>query len=590
MRSHFLTSFFSVLICSVTFWIASFPVSAQTSNNIVLYAAEAAVKEGNWLAVTDATAAGGSRLANTNAGAAKALTPSANPSAYFEMTFRAEAGQLYRLWLRGRAESNSYNNDSVYVQFSGSLNEAKAASYRIGSTSALTVILEDCRGCGISGWGWQDSGYGAAVLGPMISFAQSGTQTLRIQAREDGLSIDQIVLSPSSYISSAPGATKKDQTILARNAGLLSNQPPQVDITAAAVAGSTSSPAASATATTTATISGTAPFAVKFSANASDPDGTIVKYLWEFGNGQSSTLATPTYTYNTPGSYVARLTVTDDAGDSGVDTLSVVVSASTGATTLKVLSWNIGKSRGTDEVATLDRTANWIAKLNPDIAALCEVMRNSGDDHAQRLVDLLQKKTGVTWYYHWVAKYEGCREGNMILSKIPLLSKSGKYLSHQRSVAQATLNVGGQNINFLATHLDPDSPTYRLRQVNELMAWAANFSETRIVGGDFNSGYSSAEMAVMLANYVDSWAEAVTDKTATAYADNPVGRGTRTRRSRIDYVLYSRVAKNLELKAMSVPDSRDLNNPNVKYTLGTADDKGVRPSDHNLSLATFQVK
>jgi len=32
--------------------------------------------------------------------------------------------------------------------------------------------------------------------------------------REDGLSIDQIVLSPSTYLNAAPGALKNDNTIL----------------------------------------------------------------------------------------------------------------------------------------------------------------------------------------------------------------------------------------------------------------------------------------------------------------------------------------------------------------------------------------
>jgi hypothetical protein len=52
------------------------------------------------------------------------------------------------------------------------------------------------------------------VLGPPIYFQNSGTHTMRVQVREDGLSIDQIVLSPSTYLSRAPGAVKNDNTIL----------------------------------------------------------------------------------------------------------------------------------------------------------------------------------------------------------------------------------------------------------------------------------------------------------------------------------------------------------------------------------------
>jgi len=53
-------------------------------------------------------------------------------------------------------------------------------------------------------------------MGPDIYFAVAGTQRLRIQTREDGFSIDQIVLSPSAYLRSSPGALKNDTTILPR--------------------------------------------------------------------------------------------------------------------------------------------------------------------------------------------------------------------------------------------------------------------------------------------------------------------------------------------------------------------------------------
>ena len=52
------------------------------------------------------------------------------------------------------------------------------------------------------------------ILGAVMYFATSGPQTIRIQQREDGLSIDQIVLSPSSFLTAAPGSLKNDATVL----------------------------------------------------------------------------------------------------------------------------------------------------------------------------------------------------------------------------------------------------------------------------------------------------------------------------------------------------------------------------------------
>jgi YVTN family beta-propeller protein len=49
---------------------------------------------------------------------------------------------------------------------------------------------------------------------------------------------------------------------------------------------------------------------------ASDPDGTIASYVWDFGDGQTATGTQPTvsHSYAQPGSYTVTLTVTDDEG------------------------------------------------------------------------------------------------------------------------------------------------------------------------------------------------------------------------------------------------------------------------------------
>ena len=174
---------------------------------IVLYAARATRLSGAWRVESQTGAAGGSLVRHPDAAAAKLTAPLANPTNYFELTFQAQANVPYHLWLRGKADSNNWANDSVYVQLSN------VAAYPIGTVNAATVTLEDCISCGVSGWGWQDNGFGANVLGPQITFATSGTQTIRIQTREDGLAIDQVILSPSRFLTSSPGLLKGDTTI-----------------------------------------------------------------------------------------------------------------------------------------------------------------------------------------------------------------------------------------------------------------------------------------------------------------------------------------------------------------------------------------
>ena len=190
---------------------------AQTTadGEIALLAKDASMVQGNWAVVNDPNAAGGARLWNRDAAVPKLTVPLASPASFFELTFNAEANRGYRLWIRGRADLNSWTNDSVYAQFSGAVSGTGAPLYRIGSTSATWLGIEDCSGCGVQGWGWQDNGYGTGVLGPLVYFAQSGPQTLRIQQREDGISIDQLVLSPARYLTAAPGATTNDATLVA---------------------------------------------------------------------------------------------------------------------------------------------------------------------------------------------------------------------------------------------------------------------------------------------------------------------------------------------------------------------------------------
>jgi PLD-like domain/IPT/TIG domain len=190
----------------------------SSGSEIVLYAAEAPVKVG-WTVVPDATAAGGSRISNADAGAGKITTPSPTPAAYFEISFSADAGTPYHLWMRGRAQSDSPFNDSVHIQFSDSVDSGGVPHWRIGTNEGQEYNLENCFACGVQGWGWQDNAWGPDAVATLIRFQNSGTHTMRVQVREDGLSLDQLVLSPATYLNASPGALVNDNTILPKSGG-----------------------------------------------------------------------------------------------------------------------------------------------------------------------------------------------------------------------------------------------------------------------------------------------------------------------------------------------------------------------------------
>jgi endonuclease/exonuclease/phosphatase family metal-dependent hydrolase len=460
----------ALALASAALLIAATSASAQS--DIVLQASSASAKAGKWSVVSDGGAIGGQKIRHADAGAAKITTASSSPANYFELTFSATKGVAYRLWIHGRADGDDWDNDSVFVQFSGSVTSSGGAIYRIGTTSATEVNLEPCKGCGLDGWKWQDNGWGWGVLGPTIYFSATGSQKLRVQTREDGMSIDRIILSPSTYLKSAP-----------------------------------------------------------------------------------------------PESGVA------DANDS----TPITTSTSTSGTLLKVMDWNIHHGVGTDGVYNISRIADWIVKTGANVVSLNEVEKYTGwgnEDQPARFASLLKSKTGKTWYYNFAQRDGNTKgQGNLILSTFSLESNGDYELSYSRSVARVAVIVNGIRVNVYSTHLDADSSSRRTTQMRELLSWADNYPEQRIIAGDFNAWPGAGEISTMKADYKDSWAVAQSLDCDIAYSGNTAGN---TRNSRIDYVWYSEGASRLKLKQVQVFDVRNSS--------------GVMPSDHRPLMATYEVK
>ena len=76
---------------------------------------------------------------------------------------------------------------------------------------------------------------------------------------------------------------------------------------------------------------GTATLTVMFDATDSTDDGTIVSYDWDFGDGNTLSDSTPqvSHDYDSTGTFIATLTVTDDQGKSDSTTISIIVEDAT---------------------------------------------------------------------------------------------------------------------------------------------------------------------------------------------------------------------------------------------------------------------
>jgi hypothetical protein len=196
-------------------WSFTTATSTSPSPNIVIYASDipASALHGAWAAASDSTSPNGTKLGTPDNGFASTDTPLAAPTHYVDVTFTADAGTPYRLWMRLEALNNSKFNDSLWVQFSDARVNGNSI-YAIGTTAGLDVNLAtDAGATSLNNWGWQNTAYWLSQS-TTFTFANSGTHTMRIQVREDGVQFDQIVLSPSQYLSSAPGGPTNDSTIV----------------------------------------------------------------------------------------------------------------------------------------------------------------------------------------------------------------------------------------------------------------------------------------------------------------------------------------------------------------------------------------
>jgi regulation of enolase protein 1 (concanavalin A-like superfamily) len=192
----------------------SFTTAAAAAGNVVVYASDlpASALHGSWTKSNDPTSPDATKLVTTDAGESWINAPLASPTHYVDVTFNANAGVPYTIWLRLQALGNSKWNDSLWVQFSDAF-AGGSQVFPLNSTSGLLVNLAtDGTANSLNAWGWQNGAYWFAQP-TTVTFGTNGSHTLRIQLREDGVQLDQIVLSPSTYLSTAPGSVTNDNTI-----------------------------------------------------------------------------------------------------------------------------------------------------------------------------------------------------------------------------------------------------------------------------------------------------------------------------------------------------------------------------------------
>ncbi|ELP32150.1 endonuclease/exonuclease/phosphatase [Rhodopirellula baltica SWK14] len=89
---------------------------------------------------------------------------------------------------------------------------------------------------------------------------------------------------------------------------------------------------------------------------------------------------------------------------------------------LRVLSYNIHHGRGTDGKIDLDRLANVIRSVDPDLVAVQEVDQNTRRNGMVNQVETLAVQTSLHGEFAKQIDYDGGEYGQAVLSKYPVES------------------------------------------------------------------------------------------------------------------------------------------------------------------------
>ncbi len=159
-----------------------------------------------------------------------------------------------------------------------------------------------------------------------------------------------------------------------------------------------------------------------------------------------------------------------------------------------VASYNIHRGIGLDRRPDLDRIAEVIGEISPDVIGLQEVVRRAGSKQADQAT-YLAARLGMDLVMGVTRAYGDGTYGNAILTRLPVVGSAGFDLSRgrrePRGCLRADLGVNGSTVHVFNCHLG-----LGLRERREQLHLLAGFIRTsaklrgpRMLMGDFNEWY-----------------------------------------------------------------------------------------------------
>ena len=218
--------------------------------------------------------------------------------------------------------------DNGFEDLNGtSANAINDAGKVAGSTITGVFVLD-----GNSYHSWNEQyAYGINDSGQVVGYSESASGNLAFvwDQANDMQDLNSLVTANGWVLSSA-AAVNNDGDIV--GTGLFNGQPHGFLLTSSVLPPPpppvNEPPVAVATSDVS---SGKVILTVNFQGDqSSDPDGSIVEYGWDFGDGTGSTGLNPSHDYDVVGTYICVLTVTDDKGMTDSAQLDITVRKSGG--------------------------------------------------------------------------------------------------------------------------------------------------------------------------------------------------------------------------------------------------------------------
>jgi endonuclease/exonuclease/phosphatase family metal-dependent hydrolase len=177
--------------------------------------------------------------------------------------------------------------------------------------------------------------------------------------------------------------------------------------------------------------------------------------------------------------------------------------------TVRVATYNIHKCVGIDRRYSPERVGEVVSELDADVVALQEVVCHSGRGRREHQAEFLADELGMRFCLGENRKHHGGGYGNVILSRLPIVSHQNHDISvpgrEPRGSLRAEIEVSaGISFHLVNVHMGT-SYFERRQQVRKLLTRHAlddpKIVGKRIVVGDFNEWVSGMTTRLMCSRF-----------------------------------------------------------------------------------------